>query len=819
MNLLPTEVKVRPQTTVADMTQPKRSGSVDLAKSVQLPDAFGIHFGAAQGASSVKEKDFIQDMQQRGAVVLGGAGIMGNGIILNHIAAGIPAYLYDMNEAAVASGLGKIDKELQSASTPRKPGQETIMTAQEAAEARARVKGTLTDLAQVDPKKGVNPGIVIEAVFESMDLKKKIFKQLDEQLHPDTILATNTSSLSVAEMAKATKRPDKVVGIHFFKPANRNRFVEVIPGPETSKETTQKAMALVRALGKTPIVCGDAPGFVVNRVLIPAMNEGVKMLDEGLANSATIEQAFMETMWPNAHRDPQIAKKLLGPFGGQNQDNYILIIGQTTQVLHNGLKNLYGDAYQPTKTVKDKLKAYQEAMDRSKANGTPLDKELETVRYKLEGPVDEAKKLQARDRFLGLVFGVATQLVEEGVTSAEDVDRGVQAALKWEIGLFDTMNKMGPAKALALVEAYAKTNPGFKVPEILKKQAKLGKPFELSLVDSRKDGSTMTITFNRPQAHGLNYLSPEMLENLRTAFRKAENDPTVKQIVFESVGGKAFISGADIFGMGAALLQSGEKLKKSKLIGMLPRAQQKQVIGLTQYLNIIRGFIVKGGDVMSEIANSKKVTISKVNGLALGGGLELPLACDYIVASDKVKVMGLPETKYGIFPAWGGTERLATRIGGPLSRWMVLEGGLMGKGGKGPAILTAQEAKEIGLVDEIVPALDLDRVVQEKIDAGVFSQKRNGSVPSNDKVLAKLTEKWAKRHERYNNASLKDLAENELKGLYVPGLKLADERVQRTIQGVKTGRIQREVDLFRMAQNMDGADRAAKKAAAEKKGS
>jgi enoyl-CoA hydratase/3-hydroxyacyl-CoA dehydrogenase len=828
MSMQPTDVRlpgVRPRgvgnlpqaaaTVPNSLATARQSNSIDFSNPAVIKDILSLRFGATTEGVSAPRKDFIQDMQQRGVLVLGGAGIMGNGIAVNHMMAGIPAYIYDVNDAAVQGGIARLEKEINGAATPRKPGQEALITQQEAQEARARLKGTFTDLGGVKPENGVNPGIVIEAVFEDMALKKKLFKQLDEQLPPDTILASNTSSLSIAEMAKATSRPDKVIGIHFFKPANRNRFIEVIPGPQTSEETVKKAMALVRALGKTPILCQDAPGFVVNRLLIPAMNEGVRMLDQGISNTATIEQTFMETVWPNAHKDPKIAKGLLGPFGGQNQDNYIWIIGKTTQVLHDGLKDKYGNSYAPTQTVVDKFNGYEAALARSKANGTPLDQELASVRYKLEGAIQEDKKGQIRDRFLGLVFGVATQLVEEGVTTPEDVDRGVQAALKWEIGPFDLMNKLGPKKSLQLVESYAATNPGFKVPDILKAQAKSGKAFPLSFVDSRKEGSTQVITFNRPQAHGLNYLNPAMLESLRQAYRKAEKDPTVKTIVFESVGGKAFISGADIFALGADLMAMEGSMKGSRMLKLLPKKAQRTIIDTAKYLKV-RSFVKQGADVIDEIARSKKVTIAKVSGLALGGGVELPLACDYIFASDKSKVIGLPETKYGIFPAWGGTERTAERIGGPLSRFLILEGGQMGKGGKGPAILTAQEAKEIGLVDDVLPALDLDRVVKERLDAGAYSTKRARRVVSADTVLAKLSPRWAAVHQRYATASLKDLTEKELKGLYYPALKLADARIERAVNGKKNSRIQQEKDLLAMAQNMAGADRAAKKAAAEK---
>lgn len=133
---------------------------------------------------------------------------------------------------------------------------------------------------------------VIEAASENMATKKELFRQLDEMCRPEVILATNTSSLSVTEIASVTKRDDKVIGMHFFNPAPVMKLVEMIPGYNTSQETIDFAIDMAKKLQKTPIVVTEAPGFVVNRMLVPMINEAVSVLAEGLAKAEDIDQAM-----------------------------------------------------------------------------------------------------------------------------------------------------------------------------------------------------------------------------------------------------------------------------------------------------------------------------------------------------------------------------------------------------------------------------------------------------------------------------------------------------------------------------------------------
>ena len=206
-----------------------------------------------------------------------GAGTMGNGIAQACAVAGIDALMLDVNPAALEKGVATI-----SGSLDRLVKKEKI-TAEVKAAAMARVKttSTLADLAACD--------YVIEAATENEALKVKILKDLDAALKPETIIATNTSSISITQLAAATQRPDRFVGMHFFNPVPMMALVELIRGLATSDATIAAAQELAKALGKTPITVKNSPGFVVNRILCPMINEAIFCLQEGLATAEDID--------------------------------------------------------------------------------------------------------------------------------------------------------------------------------------------------------------------------------------------------------------------------------------------------------------------------------------------------------------------------------------------------------------------------------------------------------------------------------------------------------------------------------------------------
>jgi len=209
-----------------------------------------------------------------------GAGSMGNGIAQVASQAGYQVIMRDVEERFVQNGLKAIEKFLSKSVEKGK------MAEGQKKEILSRIRGTtrMEELKEVD--------LVIEAVFEDLSLKRDVFKQLDEVTRPHVILATNTSSMSVTEIAMATKRPEKVAGMHFFNPAPIMKLVEVIRAYHTSDETVRIVMEMARKMGKEPVeVRKDSPGFIVNRLMIPHMLEAVKMAEEGVASIEDIDKA------------------------------------------------------------------------------------------------------------------------------------------------------------------------------------------------------------------------------------------------------------------------------------------------------------------------------------------------------------------------------------------------------------------------------------------------------------------------------------------------------------------------------------------------
>jgi 3-hydroxybutyryl-CoA dehydrogenase len=209
-----------------------------------------------------------------------GAGSMGNGIAQVAAQAGYQVIMRDIESRFVENGLKAIERFLTKGVEKGK------MTEDQKKGVLSRIKGT----TRMEDLKGVD--FVIEAVFEDLGLKKDVFKQLDELTRPDVILTTNTSSMSVTEIAMSTKRPAKVAGMHFFNPAPLMKLVEVIRGYDTSNETVSVTMEMAKKLGKEPVeVKKDTPGFIVNRLLMPHFVEAIKMAEEGIASPEDIDKA------------------------------------------------------------------------------------------------------------------------------------------------------------------------------------------------------------------------------------------------------------------------------------------------------------------------------------------------------------------------------------------------------------------------------------------------------------------------------------------------------------------------------------------------
>ena len=436
-------------------------------------------------------------------VAIIGAGSMGSGIAQKSAQEGFSVQMVDRAEDHVERGFSIIRDQLDQAIQRR------IFSEAQVDTILGRIEGVV-GTESVD----ATTDLVIEAVFEDLGIKSEVFQTLDAVCGPETILASNTSSLSVADLASASGRPDRFVGLHFFYHPAKNRLIEVIPGPETSEETLARTVQYCRQTGKVVIVCSDRPGFVVNRFFVPWLNEATRLAEEGIATPAQIDAV--------ACRAFRIG---LGPFGLMNLTGPPIAL-HSTDILS---QQLSVDRYHGTKLLRDLVE--EERM------------------WDLDGSteVDEQVAEQIRARLLGVVFGVAAQLVEEQVCSMEDVDRGAKVGLRWGLGPFEMMNELGVARSHDLALAYQRQSgidaSTWALPAWLESQATEDRPFRFRWVDLSIEDGRATVTINRPEA--MNALNEEVVEQLHEALDEIDAMDGIRGLVLDGAG-KAFVAGADV---------------------------------------------------------------------------------------------------------------------------------------------------------------------------------------------------------------------------------------------------------------------------------
>lgn len=263
-------------------------------------------------------------------VMVIGAGQMGSGIAQVCAMAGYKVYLNDLKEEFVQKGFAAIDKNLQRQVDKEK------MTAEQ----KHEILGRLT--ASIDLQDAAQTDLVIEAAVENMKIKSDIFAKLDEITPEQTILATNTSSLPITEIAAATKRPEKVIGMHFMNPVPVMKLVEIIRGLATSEEVYQAIEDMTKTLKKVPVEVNDFPGFVSNRILMPMINEAIYTLYEGVAEKEAIDEVMKLGM------NHPMGPLTLADFIGLDTCLYIM------ETLHEGFGD---DKYRPCPLLRKYVKA------------------------------------------------------------------------------------------------------------------------------------------------------------------------------------------------------------------------------------------------------------------------------------------------------------------------------------------------------------------------------------------------------------------------------------------------------------------------------
>jgi enoyl-CoA hydratase / 3-hydroxyacyl-CoA dehydrogenase len=592
------------------------------------------------------------------AAVVGG-GTMGGEIAQAIAAADIPVVVKDVEQKFVDAALEKA-RAVTEGQLSRLVKKEKLT--QEQADARlAEVMGSIVGTTTYEAFGDVD--FVVEAVPERMEIKQAVFRELDAATPGHAILSSNTSSLSITEIGEATLRPEKVVGFHFFYPASVMPLVEVIAGEDTSGETATAAYNFAQAIRKQPIVCGEVPGFVVNRILMAASGEIWRAQeDQGLSLKA-IDEAIAAA---------QVAP--MGPFFLTD------LLGLDT-VLHvaEHLADSYGEGFYVHKGLQQ-LVAEGKLGAKSGGEGFYKDGE-QTVPGDAEPDAEELVAM-----FSGRALIEACLLVEEGVCSVRDIDLGMMAGagLDPRRGLFPPFWKAdleGLGTALERIEQLReKHGERFAPPVLLRRlvaQGRLGlaagqgfypyprpddgEQAETVKLETRGDVAIAWLA-NAP----MNAISPAVIRDLGTVWEKVKAADGVGAMVIASSIPVVFSAGADI-----------------KAFTQMDEAGGEELIHTAQAL-------------LRDLGQDSVATIAAVNSIAFGGGCELAMACDVRIGAEAA-VLGQPEIKLGIIPGFGGTQRLP-RLVGPNK---ALEMNLVGD-----AVL-AEEALEFGLLNRVVPDHEL----------------------------------------------------------------------------------------------------------------
>ena len=506
--------------------------------------------------------------------------------------------------------------------------------------------------------------LVIEAVFEDLEVKANVFDLLNETCDESCIFASNTSSLSIDELAERSGRPDRFIGLHFFYHPAKNRLIEVIPGTKTTQDTIDKVIQYCRTLGKVVIVCADRPGFVVNRFFVPWLNEACLLLEEGVATAAQIDAVAMRAF--KIGMGPFALMNLTGPPIALHSSDYLA--EQLDTPRYNGAENL--------RSLVD-------------ANAS----------WDLDGDsnCDENAEMVIKERLMGQVFAVAGQIVDENICSLEDVDRGAKVGLRWAKGPFELMNRVGIKESKRMVEKYCELS-NQEIPQCLQRDT----PFHFSWVDSEIRNRVATITINRPEA--MNALNEAVVAQLIEVVKEINQSDDVDVIVIDGAG-KAFVAGADV------------KFFVDKI-----RAEA---------IPEIYEFTAQGHQLLNMIESSEKTTIALTTGLALGGGLELALSCDYRIGTRRTSFR-FPETSIGIYPGLGGTQRPPRICGIPAARYAVLAGNHV----------DSQTAMDLGLITHLVDTNEINQTIENIQSIGKPIEKYPAKPANPESSVAKFAEKF-----------------------------------------------------------------------------
>jgi enoyl-CoA hydratase/3-hydroxyacyl-CoA dehydrogenase len=563
-----------------------------------------------------------------------GAGDMGHGIAEVCAIAGYEVWMRDIKQEFVERGMERIKQSLAKL------------------QEKGRVKSADEVLLRIHPTVELEEAvkdadIIIEAVPEIFEIKTQVFSECDKIAKPECIFTSNTSTMKITDLAKATTREDKFAGLHFFNPPVLMRLVEVIRGEKTSDEVVDLLVEFVKSIGKTPVVVRkDVPGFIVNRIQAPAGALLMAIVEKGIAKPEEVDATVRKLGLP------------MGPFE--------LMDYTGIDIFYHAMK-YYSQSispdYEPPKILEEMVQKGQ------------LGKKTGSGWYDWSAGRPAIDTSKATDKVNPMDFTIveineAVKLVEMDVASPEDIDTAVKLGLNRPFGPFEMAKNFTEEQIVKRLEELAKqfgkkifepseTLKAGKLKELLEKEEKKEEKEEFKTILIEKDPETgiTKLILNRPDR--LNTISPELLDELDKAITMLWNDKETRVIVITGAGDRAFSAGADLTTM---ITHSFDFVEHNR----------------------------RGERIFRRLSEIPKPVIAAINGYALGGGLEIAMSCDIRLAK-RSAIIGLPEVTLGLIPGWSGTQRLVKLVG--ISRAMQLA--LTGER------ITAEEAERYGIVNKV----------------------------------------------------------------------------------------------------------------------
>ncbi len=583
-----------------------------------------------------------------------GAGNMGHGIAEVAAMAGYDVNMRDINDEFVQNGYDQIEWSLNKLA-------ENDQLSEEADTVLERIT-PLVDMEEAC----AGADVVIEAVPEQMEIKKDVYGELEAVAHDDAIFATNTSSLSITDLAEVTERPERFCGMHFFNPPVRMPLVEVISGAETAEETLDVIEDLAEDIGKSPVrVHKDSPGFIVNRILVPLMNEAAWLVSDDEATIAEVDSTTKYGM------GLPMGSFELGDQVGNDVSYHVL------EYMHEVL----GDAYEPAPLLEEKVE--NEELGKKTGKGF----------YDYEDgpgaeiPTDEQSEL-VEARLLATMANEAAKLIGNDVAPPASIDEATQLGAGFPDGPVKMVDDYGLDQLVETLEeaAEATGHERYEPADYLEKRAAEGGFYDQDDDEDGVDFETIRLEYpveyvghlviDRP--HRMNTISDELLAELSTAIDRLEDDDEVRAILVTGEGEKAFSAGADVqsmAGSGADPIEGQE----------LSRAGQ-QTFGKLEACDL--------------------PVVAGIDGYCLGGGMELATCADLRVASERSE-FGQPELNLGLIPGWGGTQRLANVIGEGRAKEIILTA----------ERYDAETMEDYGFVNDVVENAELeDRALELAAD-------------------------------------------------------------------------------------------------------